>query len=73
MMPFAATWLGPEIIILSEVGQKESNKYHVIALTCGIYTMTQMKLFMKQKHADRENRLVISHSGGWGDNQGGRL
>ena len=29
MMPFAATWLDPEIIILSEV--KEKDKYHEIA------------------------------------------
>ena len=27
---------GQEIIILSEVNQTERNKYHMIALTCGI-------------------------------------
>ena len=35
-MPFAATWMDLEIIILSEVGKKENNKYHMISLICGI-------------------------------------
>ena len=30
IMPFAATWMDLEIIILSEVSQKEKNKYHMI-------------------------------------------
>ena len=34
--PFAATWMQLEIIILSEVSQKEKDKYHMISLTCGI-------------------------------------
>ena len=36
IMPFAATWMDLEIIILSEVSQKEKDKYHTIALICGI-------------------------------------
>ena len=28
-MPFAATWMDLEIIILSEVNQTEKNKYHI--------------------------------------------
>ena len=28
IMPFAATWVQLEIIVLSEVGQTEKNKYH---------------------------------------------
>ena len=31
-MPFSATWMQLEIIILSEVSQKEKDKYHVISL-----------------------------------------
>ena len=29
IMPFAATWMQIEIIIQSEVSQKEKNKYHI--------------------------------------------
>ena len=34
-MPVAATWMDPEIIILSEVSQKEKHKNHMISLICG--------------------------------------
>ena len=34
-MPFAATWMDLEIIIVSEVSQIEKHKYHMISLTCG--------------------------------------
>ena len=34
IMPFAATWMDLEIIILSEVSQKD--KYHAISLICEI-------------------------------------
>ena len=33
IMPFVATWMQLEIIILSEVSQKEKDKYHMITLT----------------------------------------
>ena len=35
IMPFAATWVDLEIIILSEVSQTEKDKY-IILLICGI-------------------------------------
>ena len=35
IMPFAATRMGLEIIILSEVSQKEKDKYHMVSLSCG--------------------------------------
>ena len=35
-MPFAATWIQLKIIILSEVSQKEEDKYDMISLICGI-------------------------------------
>ena len=35
IMPFVATWMGPEII-LSEGRQKQEDKFHMISLTCGI-------------------------------------
>ena len=35
-MPSAATRMQLEITILSEVSQKEKEKYHMISLICGI-------------------------------------
>ena len=36
IMPFAATWMKLETFILSEVSQKEKDKYHMISLISGI-------------------------------------
>ena len=36
IMPFAAMWMGLEIIILTEVSQTEKDKYHMILLICKI-------------------------------------
>ena len=35
IMPFVATWIDVEIVILNEASQTQKNKY-VISLTCGI-------------------------------------
>ena len=34
-VPFIATWMDLEIIILSEVSQTEKEKYHMASLICG--------------------------------------
>ena len=36
IMPFAATWMELDTLILSEVSQKEKYKYHIISFICGI-------------------------------------
>ena len=32
IMPFAATWMELDTLILSEISQKEKDKYHMISL-----------------------------------------
>ena len=36
IMPFSATWVELEMLILSEVSQKEKDKYHITSLISGI-------------------------------------
>ena len=36
MMPLATTPMQPEILILSEMSQKEKDKYHMTSLICGV-------------------------------------
>ena len=36
IIPFATTWMDLEIIILSEISQKDKDKYHMIPFTCGL-------------------------------------
>ena len=52
ILPFAATWMDLEIIILSEVSQTEKDKYHMVLLYIESKTnkqKEQMNLFTKQK------------------------
>ena len=36
IMPFAATWMELDTLILGEVSKKEKDKYHMISLISGI-------------------------------------
>ena len=36
IMPFAATWMDLEIVILSEISLREKEKYSMVSLICGI-------------------------------------
>ena len=36
LMLFTATWMDLETLILSEISQKEKDKYYMISLICGI-------------------------------------
>ena len=36
IVPFVATWMGLEGVILSEISQTEKDKYHMTSLVCGI-------------------------------------
>ena len=60
IMPFAATWMQLKTLILSELSQKDKDKYY-ISLTCGIYNMAQMKLSTKRERlTEIENSLVVA-------------
>ena len=67
-MSFAATWMEPEILILSEVSQKEKDKYHMISLISGISCTAQMNLSTEKKIMDLENRPVVAKR--WGEWEG---
>ena len=57
IMPFAARWMKLEILILSEVSQKvsqkEKDRYNMISLLCGIQHIAQMNLSTEQKQSYR--------------------
>ena len=67
-MPFAATCMQPEIIILSEVNQKEKNKYHTYHLRVESKT-TQVNLSMNQiRHSEQTCHCALGKGGmgAWG-------
>ena len=49
IMPLAATWMQTESLLLSEVGQKEKDKYHKISLISGMEHKVQMNLSTEKK------------------------
>ena len=50
-----------EILMLSEVSQKEKDKYHMIILIRGIQIMAQMNLSINRNRLiDTENRLMVA-------------
>ena len=69
-----ATWIELDIIILSEVSQKEKDPYHMISLICGIKNMAQMILSTKQKQImDMESKLVVIGGEGGGSGVDGEF
>ena len=52
IMPFAATWLQLEMIILSEVSQKEKDKYHMMSL------YVESIIWHKRTYLQNRNRLT---------------
>ena len=55
IMPFAATWVDLQIVILSEISQTEKEKYHMTSLKSGIAKeMRQMNLRNRERLVNRE-------------------
>ena len=50
-MPFIATWMDLEIIILSEISQTEKDKYYITYMESK--KIIQKNLFTKQKQTHR--------------------
>lgn len=65
-MPFVATWMQLEILILNEVSQKEKNKCYMISLLWGIENRTQMNLSIKQKQTHRHRKQANGYQKGKG-------
>ena len=58
IMPFAATWMDLELVILS---QKQKEKHHMTSFICAIYKeMIQMNFPTKQRFTDLENELMLA-------------
>ena len=62
-MPFAATWMGLEIMRLSEVSQTKTDtiRYHLYVES---KKMIQMNLFTKQKQTHRLRKQTYSYQRG---------
>ena len=73
IVPFAETWMDLEIVILSEVSQKEENKYCIISLICGIQKNGRDELTFKAEidsQMYRTNIWIPREEGGWWDELG---
>ena len=63
-MPFAATWMDREIVILSEVSRTKKEKYRMISPIYRILKeIIQMNLFTKQKEAQRLREQTYGYQG----------
>ena len=63
IMPFAATWMDLEIIILREANQKEKDKYHIIYIWNLKYDTNDL---MHTKETDSQTSKTNSYSIGKG-------
>ena len=73
IIPFAAIWMELEILILSEISQKDKDKYHMIALISGIEYTAHMNLSTEKKTIDLKRLVVVKREGegvGWIGNLG---
>ena len=58
-MPFAATWMYLEIIILNESSQKKKDKYHMISHVCGTENTAKISICTQQIHTQRQQNTDL--------------
>ena len=63
-MPFAATWMDLEIVILSEVSQTEKDKYCMISLVCGILKNGTNELIYRTEIELKMQKTILWLPGG---------
>ena len=63
-MPFAATWMELETLILSEVSQKEKDKYHMISHFWNLIYGTKKPFHRKENHGLGEQTCGCQGGGG---------
>ena len=65
IVPFAATWMDLEMVILSEAREAKKDKYHMTSLICGILKRLPMKLSTKhtQSYKCRKQTQLLGGKG----------
>ena len=64
--PFAATWMGLESVILSEVSQTEKARYHMnTPYTWNLKRNDTDELAYKTETQDLESELMVARGKGW--------
>ena len=66
ILPFAATWMELETLILSEVCQKDKEKYHVISHVWNLIYSTNEPFHRKEAHGLGEETCGCQGGGGSG-------
>ena len=66
ILPFAATQMDLEIVILSEVSQTQKDKYHMIIAYMWNLRNLQMNLFTKLKQTHRYRKQTYGYQRGKG-------
>ena len=71
-MPFSATWVDLEIIIVGKVSQTEKDKYHMTSLNCGILKKKMIQTYLQNRNrlTDLENEFIITKGKRWRDELG---
>ena len=59
-MAFAATWMDLQIVILSDVRQKEKDKYRIISLLSSVQLLSRVGLFATPWTAAHQASLSIT-------------